>query len=98
VNKTQEGDEEAKRLHDLGRLIEAAREMSECHSCLSNGHGDVRLLELKAALDIYDKGRCPVVCEEGPFGEEWCYPCHLPKGHDGWHRHETAGKLVTWEA
>lgn len=94
----QQEDEKAKREFDLKCLIEAARAVSECHSCLSDGHGDSRLADLKAAFEIYDQGRCPAVKESGPFGEEWCYPCHLAKGHEGWHRHETAGTLVNWEA
>lgn len=94
-------DEEQAKLNravDIEVLIEAARAVSECHSCLSDGHADVKLEELKKAFDIYDEGRCPEVATQGPFGEEWCYPCHLAKRHDGWHRHEADDKiLVTWE-
>jgi len=97
VNSEQEA---LNRKVDTERLIDAAREVSECHSCLSDGHGDERLKTLKLALAIYERGRCSEVATRGPFGEEWCYPCHLERGHEGWHRHETASGslLVTWEA
>jgi len=40
--------------------------------------------------------KCLAVLDRGPLGEEWNYPCELEHGHDGWHRYETAGIIVTW--
>lgn len=42
---------------DLKRVVLAARNVSECHSCLSDGHGDKRLQALKLALEYLDHGQ-----------------------------------------
>ena len=39
---------------------------------------------------------CGEVLDKGPFGEPWHYECELPADHDGWHKYETSGIVVTW--
>ena len=72
-----------------------------CPTCEGEVKFDIIDGKCKACrLGVVPDWRCPEVATRGPFDEEWCYPCHLPKGHEGWHKHETrSGSLiVTWEA
>lgn len=60
-------------------------------SCCCGCHAEKRVQEPPKEV-------CPAVIERGPFDEKWDYPCLLAKGHEGWHKNETANRLVSWEA